>query len=125
VADLTLKEKRLRFETHEPCKPGSEWTVVNRPALVFRGYYWTASRWVLDAFVVKDIVVGNWSELAEPNARIPFDAIATEEAVAKRGGYRKLDMSVVEPGREIRLVVENVSGEPVQFKATLWGVEVV
>lgn len=104
----------LGFDSETEIPPNTVRSVENSPQIIFRGERLIIPSDIAGSFLLRDIVVGKTSQLA---ATGPVPARTYQET--SFGTQLQLDTAQV--SQKIVLVVENTSGAPVRFNATLIG----
>lgn len=110
------REYPLGFDSGTPgVGPGATATITTRPQLPFRGNRLVVPSDIGGNFLIHDLKIGNRSQFVA-NGAVPARTFS-EQGV---GVSLSLDTAMV--SQDVTLVVENTSGGPVRFTASLIGV---
>jgi hypothetical protein len=94
---------------------GASATITVAPQTLFRGRRLVVPSAIAAAFVVDDIKVGNTSQGAAAGS-VPAEAF-----IPTATGEDNLQMDTASPGKTVTLLVTNVSGSAVNFRAVIFG----
>lgn len=104
----------LGFESTAPIAAGASATITSRPQVLFKGQRLVVPSDIAGNFTLDDLKVGKDSQFVADGS-LPCRVLQENATMVE------FDLDTAQISQDVTLIITNIGGAPVTFRAALWG----